>query len=311
MQVSESRRSRRLVGRVPRGADLLHTLVELCKTHRVRAGEIRAQGALEQAVLAEYDQRHRTLRPPRRFDSQLEIVHFHATIGERDGQPSIVARVALSRERDNGIELLGGQLLAGRVFAAEVIVDAFEDLRLPRELDAGTGLWLWSRGIPVAVEPLAPLAISAAPSEEGPAPAANPFEQPARTVAVPHVAPEEPAPPAPTSWQDVVAASAAHEKAPTTTATTTTVARTTTTTPAEEPAPPRPRATEDVRVVAGDWIEHPKFGKCQVERVEGDYEFVSVRLRNQRLIRLSLDVIELFPVGEEPGGKRLFKAERA
>jgi hypothetical protein len=68
---------------------------------------------------------------------------------------------------------------------------------------------------------------------------------------------------------------------------------------------------EEVRVVAGDWIEHPKFGRCQVERVEGDYEFVSVRLRNQRLIRLSLDVLELLPVGEEPGGRRLFRAERA
>jgi predicted DNA-binding protein with PD1-like motif len=293
MNLAESRHSRRLVGRVPRGVDLLTALVDVCKTHRVRAGEIRAQGALEQAVLAEYDQRNRTLRSPRRFDAQLDIVHFHATIGERDGQPSLVARVALSRERDNGIELLGGQLLGGRVFAAEIIIDVFEDLRLPRELDAGTGLWLWSRGVPVAVESSVPATATACELRETPAPAANPFAESARTVAVPHVEPTG------TTWSDVVAASAAS-------------------TPKEAPepedapvAPARPPSMEEVRVVAGDWIEHPKFGRCQVERVEGDYEFVSVRLRNQRLIRLSLDVLELLPVGEEPGGRRLFRAERA
>ncbi len=54
------------------------------------------------------------------------------------------------------------------------------------------------------------------------------------------------------------------------------------------------------------WVDHPKFGRCQVERVEGDSEFLSVRLRNQRLIRLSLDVLNLAPAGHSDG-HRLFK----
>ncbi|HXU70119.1 MAG TPA: hypothetical protein VN947_12370, partial [Polyangia bacterium] len=57
----------------------------------------------------------------------------------------------------------------------------------------------------------------------------------------------------------------------------------------------------------GDFIDHPKFGRCAVERVDGDYEFVTARLRNQRLIRLSLDVLTLIFAGQE-NGKNIFRA---
>jgi hypothetical protein len=63
----------------------------------------------------------------------------------------------------------------------------------------------------------------------------------------------------------------------------------------------------EVQVKPGDLIDHPKFGRVQVERVEGDNEFVSARLRNQRLIRLSLDVLTLIPAGTE-NGHNLFRA---
>jgi predicted DNA-binding protein with PD1-like motif len=66
--------------------------------------------------------------------------------------------------------------------------------------------------------------------------------------------------------------------------------------------------TEDP-VGAGDVIEHPRFGRCVVERIEGDAEFAQVRMRNQRLIRLSLDVLTLVRDGAEPDGARRFRAE--
>jgi predicted DNA-binding protein with PD1-like motif len=66
--------------------------------------------------------------------------------------------------------------------------------------------------------------------------------------------------------------------------------------------------TEDP-VGAGDVIEHPRFGRCVVERIEGDAEFAQVRLRNMRLIRLSLDVLTLVRDGAEPDGARRFRAE--
>ena len=55
---------------------------------------------------------------------------------------------------------------------------------------------------------------------------------------------------------------------------------------------------------AGDVINHSKFGRCDVERVEGDQEFAQVRLRNGRLVRLSLDVLQLKRDGMEDGKRR-------
>jgi predicted DNA-binding protein with PD1-like motif len=101
--------------------------------------------------------------------------------------------------------------------------------------------------------------------------------------------------PARTSWSDVVAAS--ERKAE----------------PAVRPAVNlpdshnEPEHSDTVHVQAGDYIDHPKFGRCAVERVDGDMEFVTARLRNQRLIRLSLDVLTLIPAGQADG-KNLFRA---
>lgn len=268
MIVAESTRTRRLVGRLDRGADLLEQLAEVCRAHGVRAGEIRAVGALEEVVVGEWDQRARALKPPRRFAAPFEIVTLSGTVGDREGRPSVQAWVSLSRERDNGVELLGGRLVAGRVFACEFVLDAFDDLRLGRALDPSTGLTLWE---PSA----APPADAAAASTPAPT-----FDAPART-----------------SWTEVMAASERRDEA------------------AREPQPLRIQEAPpvydapavEVQVRAGDVIEHPKFGRVQVERVDGDQEFVTARLRNQRLIRLSLDVLTLIHAGQEEG-HNLFRA---
>jgi uncharacterized protein len=258
MIVAESRRGRRLVGRLDKGSDVLEGLAEVCRQHSVRTAEVRAIGSLDQVVLAEYDQRARQYRPSRRFDAQFEIVSFLGNVSEKDGKLFVHARVGVSRERDNGIELLGGHMLSGRAFALEFVVDAFDDLVLRRSLDAQTGLTLWREAISLD-----------APDNTEKQPV--PFDAPAKTT-----------------WNDVVSASTAA--------------------PVEEDPPTAPELPqEEVRVVAGDLIDHPKFGRCVVERIEGDYEFLSARLRNQRLIRLSLDVLTLVPAGEE-SGKRLFRA---
>jgi predicted DNA-binding protein with PD1-like motif len=279
MMVAESRRGRRLVGRLDRGVDVLEGLAAVCQRHGVRAGEVRALGSIEQVQLGEYDQRARQMRPPRRFDASMEILQLYGNISERDGKLFVRAGATLSRERDNGIEVLGGQLVSARVFAIEFVIDCFDDLLLRRLPDAQTGLPLWREAI--ALEGGEPQAAAPAPA---PAPAPEvPFEPPAKT-----------------SWEDVIKASA----------------------PPTPPPPPAPAPVRDLpdrvihsgeeeaRAVPGDWIEHPKFGRMQVERIEGDYEFVSARLRNQRLIRLSLDVITLTKVGVEEG-HQLFRAEMA
>jgi predicted DNA-binding protein with PD1-like motif len=60
----------------------------------------------------------------------------------------------------------------------------------------------------------------------------------------------------------------------------------------------------------GDLIEHASFGVCTVEKVD-DEDFVHVRSLNQRLLRLSLEVLRLQLLGENDGHRRYRSRARA
>lgn len=282
MNVAESTRTRHLVGRLDRGADILTQLVEVCRAWRVHAGVLRAVGSLEDAVVGAWDQHARAPSTPRRFAAPVELLALNATISEANGAPSLHAFASLSRSGDNGIELLGGRLVSGKVFACEFVIDAYDDLTVPAVVDANTGLSLWQPRETVATEAPAPT-----------------FEAPAKT-----------------SWSDVVAASTTATEDKTQQppsqqwASSSSVAsggRASARDNDENDAPLPNPPSSDLVIRPGDLIDHPKFGRITVERIDGDQEFVSARMRNQRLIRLSLEVLSLQPAGQEDG-KTLFKA---
>jgi predicted DNA-binding protein with PD1-like motif len=226
--VAESTRTRRLVGRLDPGSDLLIALAELARAHDVKAGVAHVTGTLREVTVGT-----RTLDG----DGDVEIVTLDARLGGE-----VHARAVLALPSG---ELAGGRLAAARVVACDFVVDTFDDL----------------------------------PAQKAPT-----FEAPART-----------------SWSDVVAASERKSSEP----------------PAPAPVRPAsnfhtgadhaPAPSPEVHVRPGDFIDHPKFGRCAVERVDGDSEFVTARLRNQRLIRLSLDVLTLVFAGQE-NGKNVFRA---
>ena len=296
MIVAESRQGRRIIGRLDRGVDLIPALLEVCSSRGVRSGEVRALGALESAEVCEYDQHARVYRPTRRFAAAFEILSLQGNVSEKGGQRFLHAHVSLSRERDNGIEVLGGHLIGGRVFSVEFVIDAWDDLLLRRANDPATGLSLWQEAIPIP--PAAASASVAAPQARPatPTPAPSPaaeekdesplmeFEARARGHVVETPRDKGPA------WADVIATSEANQP------------------PAAAAGEPSESSAGDAdSMAAGDVLLHPTFGRCMVERIEGDYEFASIRLRNQRLVRLSLDVFDLHRSGSEDG-KRVFKA---
>jgi predicted DNA-binding protein with PD1-like motif len=236
--VAESSRTRRLVGRIDRGTDLLQQLTELCRSHRVHAGQIRAVGALEDVVLGD-----------RRSEGAFELLTFTATVAVTAAGPSLQAYVTLAHTTTRALS--GGRLTSARVVSCDFVVDAYDDVS--DAVDAA------------AAPPVKPAT----------------FDAPARTT-----------------WSDVVAASERRVDAPR-------IAPVTDAQAEDDAA----RAADhgEVHVKAGDYIDHPKFGRCQVERVDSDQEFISARLRNQRLIRLSLEVLTLIPAGQEDG-HNLFRA---
>jgi predicted DNA-binding protein with PD1-like motif len=308
MLSTESRRGRRVLARLDRGVDLFDGVRTLCQKHDIRCGELRGIGSLEQAELTAFDQGSRRWKPARVLSGGgLELLHLVGNISEEHGAVSIQAQATLMRDRDTGMEVIGGHLQRAVVYSVELVIETFDDVLLRRQVDPASGLSRWQEALaeePVAALP-APAPAAAAPPRANPmpsptpssAPAANPMSRPAPVPARPGPAQiPGPAPaartvptstPAPT-WADVAAASQPPAR------------------PARPTPDPEPHE-EDILLNAGDVIMHPRFQRCVVHRVEGSGEFVQVMLRNGRVVRLSLEVLRLTPQGIE-NGQRIFSA---
>ena len=99
----ESRRVRRIIGSFDRGTDLLSALLGVCSQHKIRTGEFRAIGSLENAELSAYDQRQQKWTTPRVLSGGgLELLNLVGNISELEGSTSIVAQATLMRDRDAG-----------------------------------------------------------------------------------------------------------------------------------------------------------------------------------------------------------------
>lgn len=295
MLSTESRRGRRILARLDRGTDLFDSIRVLCREHHIRAGELRGTGALELAELDAFDPARRGFSPARVLGGGgLELLSLGGTISEQDGAVALEARATLMRERDSGLEVVGGHLRRAVVLAVELVIETFDDVLLRRRVDAETGLSLWCEALSEAETAPAAEADLAGESQSGPAlapaPAGALAPAPADALAPAPAPAEEPAPPPVTSpsWSEVAAASSAAAASP-------------------APANRHPASAEEVAVNAGDVILHPQFQRCVVHRVEGSGEFVQVQLRNGRVVRLSLEVLRLTPKGVE-NGQRIFTA---
>ncbi|HUS64012.1 MAG TPA: DUF296 domain-containing protein [Kofleriaceae bacterium] len=271
---TESRRGRRILCRLDRGTDLFEGIRGLCQRYQVMSGEVRATGMLELVELASFDQAERRWRPSRVLTGNLDVVCLQGTVSEERGTTSIQASATVARERDVGLEVLGGAVKRAVVYSVEVVVESFDDVILRRQADATSGLARWSEAISEADTDPAPapkpIPTPIATPIATPAPAPVPIAAP-RTVTIPGTSPSPP------TWADVAA---------------------------ESPIAAAP-SDEEVHLNAGDVILHPRFQRCVVHRVEGNGEFIQVQLKNGRVVRLSLDVLRFTPQGVE-NGQRVF-----
>ncbi len=300
MIACESSKGRRIVGRLDRGQSLLEALGQICRQHHVRAGGLRAIGSLEAAELASFDQDGKRWRSRacRGRPAHNDLVNLEGTISEQAGQLAVFARATLTRERDTGLEILGGHVVSARVFALEFVIDAFDDVILRRTPDPATGLSQWSEAI--SLDPASdsrPEAKLDAKSETKPAVKAKPAPEPEPDADVD-----------PDADPDLHARHAAPLRAPS--STNTTWAQVAVASAKAEPEPDLGEADNEDSLGPGDVLIHPTFGRCEVQRIEGSYEYAHIRLKNNRLVRVSLDVLKVFPAGTE-GTRRVFKARVA
>jgi len=286
MIVFESQRTRRIVGRIERGEPVLDTLGSIARQRDVRAAWITALGAFEWVELAEYDQQRRIYKEPRRFDSPCEILSLNGNVSLKDGAPFLHIHVTVSRETDNGVEVLGGHLVSGNAFSCEFVLECFDDLGLERVHDPVTGLALWRGASAAGAGP------HSAPRAAQPPPEAQ------RRAA---------------QWADAAAASAAQ----TTPGVPPSAARAplgaaslgAAPPPAPSPLPERRRSTDDdfmeePTLERGDWVDHKQFGLCQVDGEDSDGALV-IRLPSGVRKAIRLDYLRVLEPRED-GGRRIF-----
>ena len=136
------RDGRVFMGRLPKGADLLGALTELCVREGVTMGEVRVIGAVTRARVGYYNQTGRSYQALG-WDEHLEILCLVGNVSVKDGAPFVHAHVTLS-DRFGGVR--GGHLLEGTpVFAAEYVLRELvtQSGTLERAFDEETGLFLW------------------------------------------------------------------------------------------------------------------------------------------------------------------------
>ncbi len=127
------------MARLDLGAEIIGQITDLAKSEGIKTGVLSAIGALKQAELAYYDQasqEYRTIAVKR----PVELASCSGNVSYKDGQLFVHAHAVLA---DSEGRAMGGHLLMGEVFAAELRLQELLGQQLVRERDPATGLYLW------------------------------------------------------------------------------------------------------------------------------------------------------------------------
>jgi predicted DNA-binding protein with PD1-like motif len=135
------KRGRLLLVRLDYGADLVDQISKLAVDEGIHTGTFSVLGALTQAEIAFYDQEsHEYSDLP--VEENTELVSCTGNVSIREGKPFVHAHVVLA---DSDGKTIGGHLLRGKIFAAELFFIELTGEPMVRENDQTTGLYLWSR----------------------------------------------------------------------------------------------------------------------------------------------------------------------
>lgn len=288
MKSTTSEKTRHLLFRADVGELLPEALLRGLRDEVVVCGWVRASGVLEDIELRAYDAARGTHGPARRVAGPVQLISLEGSVGLANGDVSVGLRAVLARETDRGMETIAGELVAARIVALEAVVTAFDDIALPRALDANAGVWILGEA-------------TSAPSTAKPS-------QPAAQArgASPATTPTTPA------WSDAIAATTepVREPAPRRPAVAGQSAAASQLV-AIPPRPTRPTGTDDDLVLpeAGDVAEHFAFGTCEVIKSDGDRLHLRMP-KDQRVKEIALEMLKVTLLPTAEGEPRRFKLER-
>jgi len=244
---------------------------------QVGGGWLRATGILEDVELRVYDGSSGVLGEARRIPGKVDAVSIEGGVGVARGEPCASLRAVLVREADGGVQTLAGEIVSARVVALEAHVVAFDDLPLPRALDA-SGFWMFTAE---GADPAAAASTAAAATPVGPARTASPGWASAAAVSADTSEREPPRrgqPPAPAGQG------------------------------ASAPMPQRiqrPQAADDDSVMpeTGDHVEHFAFGPGEVLKSYGDRLHIRVE-KDGRVREIALEMLKVTALDLESAPRR-------
>jgi len=140
----QSRQSRRFIGRLNPGDELITALKDTCRDNGIRCGEVRATGFLEDVVLEVFHHGQHRYRPLVLGPVAYQLTSFVGNISMLDDQTVVHVHATLLPDLGSGgATLVGGRLKEATVVALEFVLDTFDDFTLLRKLDEETGFEQW------------------------------------------------------------------------------------------------------------------------------------------------------------------------
>lgn len=277
------------------GEALHASLVEFARKEEIVSASVTAMGVVRRAVL-DLPSKHGGRSEPIHIEGPLELSSFFGVVASEEAELKLEARAQLTRTSDLGLDSVGGRLLYAECEYLELLVTAYTDLGLRRDVDEGLGLprLRGRRSQTIAHEE----------SRDAPKPRALKREALSRSAKT--SAREESV----SRWGEAVerAAAMAEERAAEPKKAT-----------IEAPKAAAPVSFRDVAEIAqersettpsskagalpkrGDYIEHRVFGVCRVDQMQGDGVMV-IRLETGRRKQLKVDALEFLP--PETRGRR-------
>lgn len=270
MKVLEAHRARHIVLRLDRGEELPAALTRALEEAGVKSAWIQAVGTLEAAEMAVYDTRLRTYSKARSFEPAGDVVALNGNVAQLEGNACVRLFTTLARETEAGLQLVGGELLWGRVFTLEIHLTTFEDAGLARVADERTGQLALVRSTAAA--------------------ATETRHQPP---------PTQDAPPAPAPLPPVRTTARADATLPSIVE----MARAAVSGDPPQPlAPPRrekPKDDSDAFPEVGDMATHFHFGECKIISSDGD-KIRLQQLKDLRVREVALSALRTELVSEDP-----------